>query len=228
MQQHGGSSVQNALCTPCCHQALQQSRKKTSSPVCHVSPQPHPTPTACPPRPGCRTKTIALTFGPGHTCGRRPERVANVMKAFVAKQSGLYPECFGGEAPPPLLGSWANPHIIQAIPFTSDLFSVSTLCELVWAALQRGLSATCPVHGRLGPRPAVPRQVCPCGNLFRCLPAPNCHRCSIPQARPPCATTAHRKAGLQSRPWFSSECRFAPPPRRLPQLCGCLPSGHAG
>lgn len=81
---------------------------------------------APPPALGCRNLAIALTFGPGHTCGRRPERVANVMKAYVEDQSQAFPECFGGEAPPDPPGSWTNPHIIQAIPFTSDLLSVST------------------------------------------------------------------------------------------------------
>jgi hypothetical protein len=74
---------------------------------------------------------MALTFGLKHPCGRRPERVAKVMRAHVLDRAAQFPSCFTPTipvpppAPPPKPnGKWSNPIVVpNALPFTSTVFN---------------------------------------------------------------------------------------------------------
>ncbi|PRW56905.1 phosphoglucomutase PGM3 isoform B [Chlorella sorokiniana] len=79
---------------------------------------------------------VAMTFGLNHPCGNEPDRVVRVMKAHVAARYALYPQCLTPGAPipspspspkpspspspaPEAAGSWTDPLIISALPYTS-------------------------------------------------------------------------------------------------------------
>lgn len=93
-----------------------------------------------------RIQDVSMTLGLNHPCGNAPDRVVQVIKNHVALRNRLYPSCLvGGPVPSPSpspspspkpepAGSWTDPLVIAALPYTSPAITK-------WA-----LSSQLPMH----------------------------------------------------------------------------------